>query len=236
MADEAVRYELDGDVALLRLDDGKANALGPSVLSALEAGLDRAAKESRALLLVGRPGRFSGGFDLSVMRSGAGAARDLVTAGAEMLLKLYLHPGPVVIACTGHAIAAGALTVLVGDTRLGAEGDFKIGLNEVAIGMTLPLFGVGFARDRLSPRHFTRAAVQAEIYDPSTAVDAGFLDGVHPPAALVDRALAEARRLAQLPTEAYRNTKLRARKPVAEEIRRTLAADMAGIAGPSAQG
>ena len=151
-----------------------------------------------------------------------------------MLLKLYLHPQPVVVACTGHAIAAGALTVLVGDARLGAEGDFKVGLNETAIGLTLPLFGIEFARDRLSSRHFTRAVIQAEIYDPAGAVEAGFLDRVYAPEALTDRALAEARRLAQLPGEAYRNTKLRARRSVAEEIRRTLATDMAGVAAPNA--
>lgn len=228
---EAVRYELDGEVAILRLDDGKANALGYAVIEALNRGFDRAEKEAGALLLAGRPGRFSGGFDLAVMRSGADAVRSLVTAGAEMLLKLYLHPQPVVIACTGHAVAAGALTVLVGDTRIGAEGEFKIGLNEVGIGMTLPHFAVELARDRLSKRHFTRAALQAELYGPAEAVDAGFLDRACPPEALLDEALSEARRLAGLRSGPYRDTKLPARSAVAESIRKALPEDMARITG-----
>jgi enoyl-CoA hydratase len=232
MADEALRFELDGPVAILRLDDGKANALGHAVIDSIHAALDRAEKEARSVLLIGRPGRFSAGFDLSVMGSGPDAVRGLVTAGAEMLLRLYLHPQPVVAACTGHAIAAGALILLAADARLGAHGDFKIGLNEVGIGMTLPAFGVELARDRLSKRHFTQAVMQARMYDPAAATDAGFLDRVS--ATLADEALAEAQRLAELSPAAHAETKRRARSAVAEGIRGTLAADIAQITGPSA--
>lgn len=232
MAGQPLRLDLDGPVAILSLDDGKANALGPALIDSIHAALDRAEKEARSVLLIGRPGRFSAGFDLSIMRSGPDAVRSLVRAGAEMLLRLYLHPQPVVAACTGHAIAAGALILLAADTRLGAEGDFRIGLNEVGIGMTLPSFGVELARDRLSKRHFTQAALQARVYDPVTAIDAGFLDRVCV-TSLGDEALAEARRLAELSPEAHRETKRRARGELVERIRSTLSADIGQITGPS---
>jgi enoyl-CoA hydratase len=234
VADSTLDYSVDGRVAVLRLDDGKANALSPAVLAALQAALDRAEKEAGAVCLLGRPGRFCAGFDLSIMRSGPEPMRRLVTAGAELLLRMAVHPLPIAIGCTGHALAAGALLLLAADARIGARGDFKIGLNEVAIGMPLPIFGYELARERLSKRHLLRAAVQAEIYAPDAAVDAGFLDAVREPGALAEAALAEARRLAELPQPAFGRTKAGLRQAVVARIRATLAEDMARLAGPQA--
>ena len=233
MADETLRYELNDKVAVLSFDDGKANAISHAVIDAFHGALDRAEKEARALLLVGRPGRLSAGFDLGTMRAGPEAVRGLVTAGAELLLRLYAAPLPTVTACTGHALAAGAILLLSSDTRLGAEGEFKIGLNEVGIGMTLPVFAIELARERLAKPHFQQAALQARIYDPTGAREAGFLDRVTSAESLFDEALAEARRLAELRTEAYRDTKQRARGSVVERIRATLAEDVASLTGPT---
>jgi enoyl-CoA hydratase len=160
MAEELVRYALHDRVAVLNIDDGKANALSPTLIAALHAGLDRAEREAGAVMLVGRPGRFSAGFDLSIMTSGLEGLRGLVKAGAELLLRTYLYPRPVVTACTGHALAAGALVLLASDLRVGARGQFKIGLNEVAIQLTLPVFGMEQARDRLAPCWFTAATTR----------------------------------------------------------------------------
>jgi enoyl-CoA hydratase len=226
-------YEPVGDVAVLRLDDGKANALSHAVVDALGEALDRAEREAGAVLLIGRPGRLSAGFDLGTMRAGPDAVRGLVTAGAELLLRLYELPRPTVVACTGHALAAGALLLLSADTRIGARGEFKIGLNEVAIGMTLPKFGVELARDRLSPRHFTRAVLQAELYGPDTAVEAGFLDETVEAPELEARALAAAGTLAKLPRGAYAGTRRQARAEAARAIRDTLTDDLARITGPA---
>ncbi len=233
MATEVVHYEARENVAFLRLDDGKANALSHAVIRQLHAALDRAEKEAGAVLWTGRPGRFCAGFDLATMREGPEAARDLVTAGAELLLRTFAFPRPVVVACSGHALAAGALVLLAADTRLGAAGEFKIGLNEVAIGMALPIFGVEIGRARLSRRHFTRAVLEAELYTPEAAVDAGFLDRVTPPDALLEAALQEATRLAGLSRDAFAHTKESARGAVIAGIRATLAQDMQRIAGPS---
>ncbi|MFQ5667089.1 MAG: crotonase/enoyl-CoA hydratase family protein [Candidatus Binatia bacterium] len=229
MAADTVRYELRDSVAVITMDDGKANALSPGVITALGQCLDRSTREAQAVLLAGRDRRLSGGFDLTVMTSGPEAARQLVTAGAELMLKLYTFPRPVVVACTGHALAAGAILLLVADMRLGARGDFKIGLNEVAIQLTLPVFAMELARARLSKRHFTMATTQARIYDPETAKDAGYLDATVEPAALLGAAFDHARRLAALPDSTFRNTKERERAATVKLIRDTLAADMAAL-------
>ncbi len=231
MADEPVRTEIQDRVAVVRIDDGKANALSHAVLDAIGEALDRAEKEAGSVLLVGRPERFSAGFDLATMRSGPEAVRGLVGAGAELFLRLFELPLPVVSACTGHALAAGALVLLASDLRIGATGEFKIGLNEVGIGMTLPIFAVELARARLSRRHFERATIQAELYAPDAAVDAGFLDRAVAPPAVFDTALAEARRLAELAQPAFQNTKLRSHADVAAGIRASLANDLKAIAG-----
>lgn len=234
MPEGIVGYTLEERVALLRFDDGKANALSPAAIEALHAALDRAEKEAGAVCLVGRPERFCAGFDLSVMRSGPGPMRELVAAGAELFLRMALHPLPIVAACTGHALAAGALLLLSSDARIGARGDFKLGLNEVAIGMRLPNFAVELARERLSKRHLLRATVQAELYSPDAAVDAGFLDGVREPGELVLAARAEAARLAQLPQPAFGRTKAGLRGEMVAGVRATLAQDLARLAGPAA--
>lgn len=233
MSDSPVHYELQDGVAVLRLDDGKVNSLSPEVVKLLGECVARAEKEASAILLVGRPGRFSAGFDLKVMTASPEAARSLVMEGAELLLQIYRSPLPVVAACTGHALAAGALLLLVSDTRVGAEGAFKIGLNEVAIGMALPQFGVELARDRLSKRHLVEAAIQGRIYDPAGAVAAGFLDRVESPEAVLDSARGEAERLAGLQRGAYDGTKQRLRAEIARGIEENLDEDLSRMGMPS---
>src|SRR5688500_1829537 len=161
---------IEGDVLVVRLDDGKVNVVSHQVIDALHEALNRARTEARAVAILGREGKLSGGFDLSVMTAGPDAARGLVQRGGELLMRIYGHPQPVVVGVTGHALAAGALLVLACDTRIGAAGPFKIGLNETAIGMALPEYAVELARERLSKRWFARCALQAEILSPAEAV------------------------------------------------------------------
>jgi len=142
MGSDRLHYELRDNVAVLRMDDGKVNALSHDMIDALRSAFDRAEAEAGAVLLTGREGRLSGGFDLSTMGGGPESASKLVLAGAELLLHMYEYARPVVVACNGHALAAGAILLLVSDLRIGACGNFKIGLNEVSIQMTLPVFGM----------------------------------------------------------------------------------------------
>ena len=208
-----------GGVRLLRLDHGKPNALSETVLDELSAALEAARKGTNALVLTGRPGMFSAGFDLGTLGAGPAAAASMVKAGGRMLMEIYDHPKPIVAACSGHAIAMGLFTVLACDYRVGARGGFKIGANETAIGMTLPDFAVELVRASVSKRHVDRALVQSETYDPEGAVDAGMLDEVVDPDTLEARALEVATRLGALPQPAYRNNKGLSHRALVERVR-----------------
>ncbi len=216
------RFEIHGAVARVQLDDGKVNALSPEVFDALNAALDRAESEARALLLIGRAGYLSAGFDLKVITQQNKAAAELLQAGVRFLARLLETPLPVVVACSGHAIALGALILLAADLRIGARGDFKLGLNEVAIRMTLPNFALHLARERLSKRHLLRSTLLAELHSPESARDAGYLDRVVAPEELEAVALEEAARLAALPRENFAGTKARLRGATARAVREDL--------------
>lgn len=197
-------YELSDQVAIITMDDGKANAFGPDMIATVDAHLERAGGEAKAVILTGRPGIFSGGFDLKVIRGGdAEAGRAMSLAGARLMMRLYGLPQPLVVAAPGHAIALGAFCLLTGDYRIGIEGDFRIGLNETAIGMSLPPFGLMLAQERLSKRHLARAAIGATLFGPLEARDAGFLDEVVAVADLPAAARAAADRLVALDGASY---------------------------------
>lgn len=231
---ELTSYRLDDGIAVITLDDGKANAVSHATLAELSAHLDRAEFEARAVVLVGREGKFSAGFDLKAMTESTESMRGLVTSGARFLMRLYGLGLPTVAACTGHALAAGALVLLSCDHRVGADVPAKIGLNEVAIGMPLPVFAVELARDRLLKSQFGTATFGAKVYDPAGAAAAGYLDRVAPAESVVAEAIAEARRLGELRTGAYARTKLAARQATIEHVLATLEADMASVSGPDA--
>ena len=202
-----MKFSLEEDIAILRFDDGKANVVSHQFADELCGGLDRAETEAKAVIIIGRPDRFSAGFDLNEFKKGADAAQELLRHGTEMFLKLYRHPQPVIAACTGHAIAAGAFLLLSCDTRIGTKGDFKIGLNETAIGSAFPVFGYELAKSRLSKRHLLAALVQSRLYDPTGAVDAGFLDEIVNADQVESRALTVAQQLSSLPPKSYAKNK-----------------------------
>jgi enoyl-CoA hydratase len=217
MADN-IRYEVIDGVAVITLDDGKANAIGLDVISALSQQLSRAEAEASSVLLVGRPGKFSAGYNLSEMMAGADSAKRLVRAGGELMLRVFSFPLPVVAACTGHALAAGAILLLAADLRLGAEGDFKIGLNEVSLGMTPPMYLVELARHRLSKRWYTRAVTQGQIFNATQAAEVGYLDVALPGEQLLTTAQAEAARLGALPKTAFAEAKRRERAEISAAL------------------
>ena len=222
----SVSYELNGDVAVVGLDDGKVNVLTHEVIAALHESLDRAESEAKAVVMAGRPGKFTAGFDLKVMQSGPEAARDLFRAGMDLFVRLYEFPLPVVAACTGHAFAAGAIWLMCCDVRIGADLNTKIGLNETAIGMVLPNSVVALARDRLSPRHVHSSVLLARLYSPQDATGVGFLDWVVAEDDLEEAAVAEAAGLAEgLSLKAFAGTRRVIRGPVVQSSREMLDQD-----------
>lgn len=228
---EPVSFELHESVAVVRIDDGKANALSPSLVEPLLELLPRAQAEAKALVLLGRPGCFSAGFDLRVMMSGPAAATSLLERGAELFMQLYAHPQPVVAGVSGHAIAGGVLLSAACDLRIGAAGAFKLGLNEIAIGMPLPILAHELARDRLDRRRYTEATLFARLYAPDEAVEVGWLDRVVEADALESSVIAAAAELGKLPKGPFAKTKLSTRGATIEHIRTSLAANLAGMHG-----
>jgi enoyl-CoA hydratase len=226
MASDVLSYTLEGNLAIVRMDDGKANALSEAMIDALLEALTRAESEAGAIVLTGRPDRFCAGFDLRVMMSSPTAAKALLVRGADLLMRLYASKVPLVIACTGHALAGGALVLLTADARFGVEGAYRIGLNEVAIGMPVPVLAMELARDRLLPSELTRATLLAEIYDPPRAAAVGYLDATATADRVLDAAKAEATRLTSLARPAFEATKTRLRGKTIAHVRATIEDDM----------
>jgi enoyl-CoA hydratase len=224
-----VSYELDGRVATITMDDGKVNVLSNDMLGALNDALDRAVSDSAVVVLTGRRGVFSAGFDLGVLKAGGGAAADMLLAGFELSERLLAFPLPVVIACSGHTVAMGVFLLLSGDFRIGADDDYKIVANEVAIGLTMPHTAIEICRQRLTPTCFQRAVINAETFWPATAVSAGFLDTLVPPPELLEAAHETARNLAKLDMAAHAATKRRARSAALDAIRGAIDADDAAL-------
>jgi len=223
---ERVTSELRDDVALLTWDDGKANTFSRASIADVNAALDRAADAgAKAIVLCGRPGYFSAGFDLKELGRGGPDANDLLRAGAGLLVRVYGSPIPVVAACTGHALGMGALLLLSSDVRIGADAPCKIALNESRISMHLPTFAVELAEAGLSKRHLTRSAILAQIHAPASAAEAGYLDRVEAPGALLDAALAEARDIASFAGKHVARTKLALRRARIERIQASIEAE-----------
>jgi enoyl-CoA hydratase len=230
-----VSYELKDSVATITMNDGKVNVMSIAMTSALNAALDKAASDRAVVVLTGRPGVFSAGFDLNTLRDGSGAdAQKMVTNGFELAYRMLSFPTPIVVACSGHAIAMGVFVLLSGDYRLGADGPFKIGANEVAIGMTMPHFGVEMCRHRIAPTHFSRAVMFAEMFAPADAVTAGFLDRVVPAADLQNEAQKLAASMTKLDMAVFTASKQRVREQAVKAVRAAIDAD-GGMLAPANQ-
>ncbi|CAI8945221.1 Enoyl-CoA hydratase [Pseudomonas sp. IT-P2] len=215
---DLIAYHLEDGIATLTLSNGKVNAISPDVIAAFNAALDQAVADRAVVIITGQPGILSGGYDLKVMTAGPKEAVSLVTAGSTLARRLLSHPFPVIVACPGHAVAKGAFILLSADYRIGVDGPFSIGLNEVQIGMTMHHAGIELARDRLRRSAFHRSVINGEMFDPQSAVDAGFLDKVVAADELQGAALAAARQLKKINMTAHKNTKLKVRKALLEAL------------------
>jgi enoyl-CoA hydratase len=234
MTTDVLTIERRGPVMVLHLDDGKANALTFDLIAAMQAAVTEAEADEAigAVVIHGREGRFSGGFDLGVMYGGDfSKIVELVADGGDLVRTLWGCGIPVIAACTGSAVAAGALILLGCDVRIGADVPAKIGLNEVAIKMVLPDWALTIAGDRLSKRHVHRSTANARLTAPSEAVDVGFLDEVVPADQLLDRAVEVATALAEtLDPPSYARTLAKTRGEILDRMSAQVAADRAAVA------
>ncbi|MGK0422380.1 MAG: enoyl-CoA hydratase [Polaribacter sp.] len=223
---EFVTYTSAENYAIITINNGKANAISHEVIVGLNASLDKASEENKVVILTGKTGFFSAGFDLKVMAKSPDSAKELVTKGSKLSLRMLSFPQPIIIACSGHAIAKGAFLLLSADYRIGVEGDYKIGLNEVMIGMTMHNAGIAIAKARLSEVYINRSVNNAEIYSSKQAIEAGFLDLIVPEEHLMSTAVKVAEMSAKLNKKAHAETKLRVRKQHLEALEIAIELDL----------
>jgi enoyl-CoA hydratase len=234
---ELATYELNERIATITIDDGKVNAFSIPMLQSIHSAFDQAERDEAIVILTGRDGYFSAGFDLKVFAGGDVAqVIEMLTLGATLAERILGFATPVITACSGHTVAAGAFLPLAADLRIGIEGPYRIGLNEVKIGLTVPWFVIELARERLAPAHFNRAVVSATMHSPSEAVSAGFFDRVVPADELRAASLDAAAELAELNLAAHAATKLRVRGDALKAIRAAIETELTpeGLGGAQA--
>ena len=209
---ELIDLAINEKIAIITLKNGKVNAISHQVITEINSALDQAETAGAVVIIAGQPGIFSGGFDLKTMKESSDSAVSLVNNGSKLTRRMLSFPFPIIGACTGHAVAKGAFLLLCCDVRIGCKGAFKIGLNEVAIGMTMHHAGIAMAGNRIPINYLTRSVINAELFNPETAVMAGFLDTIVEPEQLMETAMAAANQLLTLNMTAHHGTKLKQRK------------------------
>jgi len=222
------RTQLDDGIARITLDDGKVNALSVPMLAEIDAALDAAESAGAVVVLRGRPGVFSAGFDLATFKKGAAATLEMLSAGCRLYERLLAFPRPVLTVCSGHAYPAGAFLMLAADVRFGSHGPWKIGMNEVAIGLTLPRFAIELARHRLTPPGFARITT-GDMFPPEEALRFGYLDRLHDAAALDDAVETEIGRLRALDMTAFAETKRRVNEHAIAAIHAAAVAELRAV-------
>jgi len=226
------RVGIEDGIAWITLDDGKVNALSSEMIGEIGEALDAAEAAAAVTVVSGRDGIFSAGFDLPTFKRGFDASLEMVRAGAQLIERLLAFPHPVLTVCTGHAYPMGAFLMLSADVRLGVAGPWRIGMNEVAIGMTVPKFAVELARHRLTPPGFARITT-APMFTPEEALRLGYLDRVLDADRLAGAVQEEAARLRALDMPSFAATKARINERALHAVRAALSDEMR-TAEPSA--
>ena len=211
---DKLTYNFKDGVAVITLDDGKANALGTQSWAELNEALDMAKTDDAIVVITGRDGIMSGGFDLNEMKAGPQEALELTSKGSKFARRIMEHPRPVIMAATGHTIAMGAFLAMACDYSFIKAGNFKVGLNETLIGMTMHNFGIEMGRYHLTKSHFNRCVINGEIFDPKGAMHAGFFDRVVPEEQWAMATSMVGQMFSQANPKAFRETKKRSRKEI----------------------
>ena len=214
-----VTYISQDGIATITMDDGKVNALSNDMLDALNAAFDKAEAVGEVVIFTGRTGMFCAGFDLTIMMQGPEKVLALMTKGGAFSRRILTFPTPVICAVSGHAMAMAALVLLSSDYCIGIEGKVKTGMNEVAIGMTMPQAAVEIATARLAPPYYRRAINNAETFNPQTAMTAGFLHTIVAPENLMASAQDKAEQMRKLDMTAFAATKMKSVQPLLDNLK-----------------
>lgn len=214
-----MRIERHGDVALLRMQSGKVNAIGTEFLARLEsllAGL----REARAAVITGEGAAFSAGLDLrEVVGQPRAAMRGFMERFDAVMLRVFELPIPLIAAINGHAVAGGCVVSLLADIRIAADRDLRIGLNETQLGIGLPAVVLEALRSQVPPSSLAPIALEGRLFSPREALQLGLVHEVVPEGELLPRALQRAAALAALPPEGVRQAKESLRRETARRIR-----------------
>ena len=222
-------YTFADGVSTIKLDDGKANVMSVKMLGEINTALDQAEEAGGVVIITGRDGMLSGGFDLGVFKAGdQDEIYTMLSSGARLAQRLLSFPLPTICACSGHAIAMGVFVLLSTDYRIGIDGDSKFAANEVAIGMTVPHFAIETLRQRLTPQQLNKAVNFAYYFSAKEALQAGFLDELTGAEELQATALARASDALKLDAKAHRESKLRMREDLLAKIENAIDRDSAG--------
>lgn len=227
---ELVSYKLEDGVATITMDDGKNNLISPAMLKALNGAFDRAEKDNAIVILTGSAEVLSAGFDLQVLRNGMFDAFAMLIGGFKFCVRMLKHPGPLIVACNGHAVAEGFFILLCGDYRIGVKGDYKYVANEVEIGLTIPSTAMEVCRYKLKPSYFDRAVLLSEVFNPENGIEAGCVDKVVERSDLMNEAQVLAERFKKLDMKAHRRSKYLIRKQLFKKMRWMIWADRIEIA------
>lgn len=224
-----VSYEFSDGISTLRLDDGKANVMSVQMLAEINAALDKAESAGGVVIITGREGMLSGGFDLGVFKSGdKDEIYTMLSSGARLAQRLLSFPLPTICACSGHAIAMGIFVLLSTDYRIAIDGDSKFAANEVAIGMTVPHFAIETLRQRLTPQQLNKAVNFAYYFSAKEALQAGIVDELTTADELQATAIARASDALKLDADAHRESKLRMRENLLATMENAIDRDCAG--------
>lgn len=228
-----VKTKIEDGIAWTLMDDHKVNAMSVDMMTSINRALDAAEEAEAIVVLQGREGIFSAGFDMKTFQRSAEEGIEMVRTGAKLILRFLRFPYPIMTVCTGHAYPMGAFLMLSADARWGIKGPWRIGLNEVAIAMTLPRFAVELARHRLTPPAFSRANT-GYLFSPEEAVAAGYLDAVVGEEEFAECVRGEADRLRKLDMPSFAATKAKVNEPAIREIESGLHQELGQLTGESA--
>ena len=201
-------YAQDGHV-IIAVDDGKVNAITPSLAKELNSALDNLPDDLSVLIIKGNERAFCVGFDLAIIQGSDDKTRSLLISDAwRFWLRLYNFPRPVIAAVTGHALGFGAYLTLAFDKVIAAEGEYGMGFTEVGLGIALdqPPFLTPILQ-RIPPQYQQSVILHSEIYRPDAAIKAGLCHEVVPAESLLAKCHEAASKLGRLPNPAYAQTK-----------------------------
>lgn len=229
---EKITYCLEDGIGRINMDDGKANAMNWTFFKEMKESLDQAENdEAKVLVIIGRPGFFSGGLDMKMLPTlSASEIAEFAMTFARTILRIFYFPVPTIAAITGHAIAGGAMLTFACDRRFAIDSSNRIQMNETSIGITLPNWMFLIARSAVPSRWLNQALLHSKPYNPNEALDCGILDGVAKDAeSLESQVMTAAAELLNLNLPAYASSKRNLREAEIEHVLDLLKKDLSGM-------